>query len=139
MKSASQILEMILERIGSIYERPHMFGVLAFEIDAILGEYHGLWIDIMEQDWQGFREAYRSIHGTDHTCNTSLAQHFWIHTKEGPNATEDEAIDFVIRTWMKLDDKLGINIQKSSPGSIRGQMSDSSGTCTVSEQEHEAD
>jgi hypothetical protein len=42
MKDASQIVEMVLQTIGSIYERPKMFGVNAGEIDAILWQYHRL-------------------------------------------------------------------------------------------------
>jgi hypothetical protein len=137
MKSASQILEIVLQRIGSIYERPHMFGVSAFEIDAILWHFHGLWIDIMERDWEGFREAKWSIHGQGHICNTSFAQHFRTHTKEGASATEDEAIEFVIRSWKKLDKRLGIDTHLDLPASLQADETGSPGTPLSSEQDYE--
>jgi hypothetical protein len=114
-----------------------MVGVSAFEIDAILWEYHGLWIDIMERERQGFRETHWSIHGHGHTCNTSFAQHFRIHTKEGASATEDEAINFVIRTWKEMDEKLGIDIRVELPGSLLAQMTGSPRTPLSLEQDHE--
>jgi hypothetical protein len=108
MKDASQIVEMVLQTIRSIYKRPKMYGVNAGEIDAILWQYHRLWMDILERDTDDFFEAHRSVHGRRHLCNTSFSHHYRTHTKNGAEACEDDAIEFVIRSWKKMDTKLGI-------------------------------
>ena len=108
MKDASQIVEMVLQTIGSIYKRPTMYGVNAGEIDAILWQYHGLWLDILDRDSDELLEAHRSVHGLRHFCNTSFSHHYRTHTKNGPEASEDDAIEFVISAWKKMDTKLGI-------------------------------
>ena len=110
MKDASQIVEMVLQTIGAIYKRPMMYGVNAGEIDAILWQYHRLWMDIMERDTDDFFEAHRSVHGRRHYCNTSFSNHCRTHTKNGAGASEDEAIEFVIRAWKKMDKKLGFDL-----------------------------
>ena len=108
MKDAAQIVEMTLQIIAAIYKRPKMYGLNAGEIDAILWQYHTLWMDILERDLGPFSEAQRTIHGRRHLCNTSFSHHYRTHTKKGAEASEDEAIEFVIRAWKKMDAKLGI-------------------------------
>jgi hypothetical protein len=108
MKDAPQITQKLLETITSIYKRPLMYGVNAGEIDAVLWQYHWLWIYIMERESDDFRDACRLIHGRRHSCNTSFEGHFRRCTKHGAAASEVEAIEFVIRTWKKIDVKLGI-------------------------------
>lgn len=110
MKDANQIVELLLQQIASIYLRPRMYGVNAGEIDGILWQYHWLWLEILERDTAPFFEAQRSIHGEGHTCNTSFPLHFRTHTKEGAEASEDEAIEFGIRAWKKLDVELEIEL-----------------------------
>src|SRR5262249_18169288 len=109
MKDACQIVEMLLQTIGAIDKRPKMYGVNAGEIDAILWQYHWLWMVILERETDEFFEAHRSVHGRRHFCNTSFLHHDRTHTKNGAEASEDEAIGFVIRAWKKMDAKLGID------------------------------
>jgi hypothetical protein len=110
MKDASQIIEMLLQTIGSIYNRPKMYGANAGEIDAILWQYHRLWIDILEREWGEFIEAHELVHGGGHHCNNSFSGHYRTCTKNGAGASEDEVIEFVIQAWKKLDTNLGISL-----------------------------
>ena len=110
MKDAGQILEMLLQTIGGIYKRPKMYGVGATEIDAVLWQFHRLWMEILERDMGEFFEAHGSIHGRRHRCNTTFSNHYRTHAKNGAEASEDEAIEFVIRTWKRMDTKLGIDL-----------------------------
>jgi hypothetical protein len=64
----------------------------------------------MERDKDEFFEAQRSVHGSKHVCNTSFSHHYRTHTKNGAEASEDEAIEFVIRVWKKMDKKLRIGL-----------------------------
>lgn len=110
MKDAGQILEMLLQTIGGIYKRPMMYGVNAGEIDAVLWQFHRLVLEIEERDMNDFFEAHSLIHGCRHYCNASFVVHYRAHTKRGAEASEDEAIEFVILAWKKMDAKLGIEL-----------------------------
>ncbi len=108
MKTADEILEIILRTIAGIYKRPRMYGGTAGEVDNALWHYHLLWVEITERDIDVFRDALTTVHGRRHRCNTSFCNHYRNHTARGASASEDEVTDFAIGRWKKLDGILGM-------------------------------
>jgi hypothetical protein len=64
----------------------------------------------MERDLGEFRSEVSRIHGRRHSCNTSFERHYRNHTRGGGEASEDEVLAYVIRTWKQMDEKLGIDV-----------------------------
>ena len=110
MKESGEVLQIILGTIASIYKRPLMHGTDAGEIDTLLWHYHALWIEIMERDFEDYRTAVSLIHGRGHSCNTSFEGHHRRHLTKGAHVTEEEVIQYVIKMWKKMDQKMGIEI-----------------------------
>ena len=113
MKESGEILQIILGSIASIDRRPMMHGTNAGEIDTLLWHYHALCIEIMERDFGEYRSAVSLIHGRGHSCNTSFEGHYRRHTKKGAQVNEEEVLQYVIKMWKRMDQKLGIEIPET--------------------------
>jgi hypothetical protein len=105
VKSAEEVVDFIVRRIGYIYHRdPLMYGGTADGVDLILHCYHQLWAEIV-----GRHEDYRdAISEASRDCTTrNFADHY---RADHANATETESARHVVSEWRKLSDLLGVPI-----------------------------
>ena len=106
MKSADQIVDFIVERIGHIYFRPLMYGGSASGVDTILHYYHELWSIIFDK-----YENYRSIRDTiEEELNCGSANFSTKYKMDHSSATENEVAFFSVDRWMLISEKLEIPV-----------------------------
>jgi hypothetical protein len=67
-------------------------------------------MEIVGRDFEDYVSAISKVHGPNHICNMSFAEHYRRHRKRGAEASEDEVIDYTIRMWRKIDRELGIGV-----------------------------
>lgn len=106
MKSADQIVDFIVERIGHIYFWPLLYGGSASGVDTILHYYHELWSMIFGQ-----YDYYRSIRDSiEQELDCGAANFSTKYQMEHSSATENEIAFFAVDQWMKISERLKIPV-----------------------------
>jgi hypothetical protein len=104
MTTAAQVIRLIAQRIGYIYERPLMYGGTAEGVETVLSTLHSLWADATGHTEQ-FSSAVFAIASKNGSDAASFSSHY---VRNHPHATEHEVAAHVVSLWKRISNKLGI-------------------------------
>ncbi len=105
-RSSQEIIDFILERLGQMSRRPHMYGGTAEGVDLCYWNYLELWAfaaDLVEQMSAASTQAYRDLE-----CGAMGFPHYF--RQNNPGATDKAAIKFVVQQWLAIAATVGVPI-----------------------------
>ena len=106
MKTAAEITEFILKRLGHIYRRPLGYGGTAEGVNQLLHFYHELWVVIVCKEQEYDRVRFE-VH-EKHQCGASDFPHHF--HRSNPGASEGETTEYVATRWMEITERLAVPI-----------------------------
>jgi hypothetical protein len=106
VKTADEIVAMIVERIGYIYERPLMYGGNPESVEALLFALHSLWAISVGRETEYDQVSFQ--HCKDEgTGSVSFSFHY---LRSHPNADVDEQVAYTVANWKVISERAGVRL-----------------------------
>lgn len=106
VKTADEIVAMIVERIGYIYERPLMYGGNPDGVEALLSTLHSLWAISVDREDEYREVSYR--HASDEDCGSANFSYHYLRSH--PNADVNEQVAYAVANWKVISERAGMRL-----------------------------
>lgn len=106
MRTNQEIIDFILERIGQMSRRPHMYGGNAEGVDLCYGNYLELWAFATDNASRMHEVTDAAQDAAD--CGAMGFPH--AYRKHHPGASDKAAIKFVVQQWLGIMKELGVPV-----------------------------
>src|SRR4051812_30403568 len=107
MKSADEILAMILETIANIYGRPAMYASGPDGAEDVLWHLHLLWLRGMGFETDRLHRALGQVEDAQHRGAMNFPT---FYRNRGDQADDAEVTRYVVKMWKEVDETLGIEL-----------------------------
>jgi hypothetical protein len=107
MKSADEIIAMILGTITRIYERPAMYASGSDGVEDVLWHLHLLWLRGMGFEMDRLHWALDRVEDAEHRGAMNFPTFYRDRRRQADDA---EVVRYVVRMWREVDERLGIEL-----------------------------